>query len=228
MPLTEKDVIFTIECLPEYASAYKELEAADYAWVKRQEKLGNEWAWCVVKVTATVQHPNGYDVLTGVDYLSGCMYESQNDFIKNSGYWQDMKNTALADVNAVGGSCFGGAKGLIMKIRIHDDAASGTARTSTLPIAGTACPKVNASGTRDLNPLRAKCWMLTPSSSTTSSTQLMPHVSSLSAMLLRSLMTNARTVRSGEHCNEYYVLADEKCLMTTADTAMRAGRTNLW
>ena len=52
----------------------------------------NEWAWCCVKVDCN------YKGLTGTDYLGGCNYDSKEDFIKNSGYYEDMKETAYNDL----------------------------------------------------------------------------------------------------------------------------------
>ena len=58
-----------------------------------EEKLEwNIWAWCVVKVECK------YKGLTGTDYLGGCSYEDEKDFIENSGYYEDMKQQAFDDL----------------------------------------------------------------------------------------------------------------------------------
>ena len=51
-----------------------------------------EWAWACVKMEC---HWKG---LTGTDYLGGCSYEDEKDFIEHSGYYEDMKQTAYADL----------------------------------------------------------------------------------------------------------------------------------
>lgn len=58
-----------------------------------EEKLEyTVWAWCVVCVKAK------YKGLEATDYLGGCNYENEEDFIKNSGYYEDMKQTAYNDL----------------------------------------------------------------------------------------------------------------------------------
>jgi hypothetical protein len=47
---------------------------------------GNEWAWCSVRVVGT------YKGIEEDDFLGGCSYESEKDFIVNSGYYDDMRN----------------------------------------------------------------------------------------------------------------------------------------
>lgn len=52
---------------------------------------GNTWAWASVKVECH------YKGLTGTDYLGGCSYEDEEDFMRDA-YYQDMKNAAYADL----------------------------------------------------------------------------------------------------------------------------------
>lgn len=59
--------------------------------VKEQLEAGNIWAWCNVGVHCTW---NGF---TGEDYLGGCSYESQEDFVKDA-YYSDMCRTAFNDL----------------------------------------------------------------------------------------------------------------------------------
>jgi hypothetical protein len=56
---------------------------------------GNVWAWCCVKCTARY---DGIDSVTGVDYLGGCSYASEEDFTAPGGYWDDMKDVARDDL----------------------------------------------------------------------------------------------------------------------------------
>lgn len=55
---------------------------------------GDIWAWCCVKVTAKW---NGFE---GDDYLGACSYANEEEFIRLSGYYDDMKERALDDLNA--------------------------------------------------------------------------------------------------------------------------------
>lgn len=92
-------VVYGIECLPEDSRPEDFFDDKRHAkWARDQMRRGNEWGWCMVRVTATTQHPNGYDVIVGKDYLSGCSYRSQEDFMQPGGYYEDMKKAALDDM----------------------------------------------------------------------------------------------------------------------------------
>lgn len=100
-PLTEADVEFEIECLPEHIPVRGNAMASDDPDLDREQEdsiirdleNGNEWAWCCVKVTASW---NGF---VGTDYLGGCSYKSEEDF-KACDYFEDMKGEALSDLNS--------------------------------------------------------------------------------------------------------------------------------
>jgi hypothetical protein len=101
-PLTEAEVEFEIECVPEdlpvrgYASAIDdEADARVEMGIRKDLAGGNDWAWCIVRVTARW---NGYE---GYDYLGGCSYRSAEQFQHPDGYYPDMKARALADLNDV-------------------------------------------------------------------------------------------------------------------------------
>ena len=49
---------------------------------------GDIWGWAWIHMTAT------WNGLEGEDSLGGCSYEDEADFIKNSGYYEDMKFVA--------------------------------------------------------------------------------------------------------------------------------------
>ena len=53
------------------------------------------WGWCTVKVTAK------WNGIEESEYLGGCSYESEEDFIKNSGYYDDMRKEAIARLFAM-------------------------------------------------------------------------------------------------------------------------------
>jgi hypothetical protein len=50
------------------------------------------WGWCQVTLTARV------GPLKGEAHMGGCSYESDDDFIQNSGYYNDMVSDAIADL----------------------------------------------------------------------------------------------------------------------------------
>lgn len=99
--LTERDVEFTVKCLPEDIPVEGNASAIDDATdaeivkdIYDQLERGNQWAWCTVKVTAKWRE------FEGTDYLGGCSYKSEKDFTQPGGYYDDMKLEALADLNA--------------------------------------------------------------------------------------------------------------------------------
>ena len=57
---------------------------------------GSDWAWCCVEVRAT--YDNGPTDISGSDFLGCCSYASRGDF-KRGGYYGDMIDGALADLN---------------------------------------------------------------------------------------------------------------------------------
>lgn len=52
----------------------------------------NPWAWCCVRLTGY------YKGLEASDYLGGCSYKSEKDFIENSGYYYDMQARILEEL----------------------------------------------------------------------------------------------------------------------------------
>lgn len=68
------------------------------AHVRRELERGNEWAWCTVKVTCTLDpYPDIGTPFVGVDYLGCCQYASRRDFERGD-YCADMRNAALDDL----------------------------------------------------------------------------------------------------------------------------------
>jgi hypothetical protein len=53
---------------------------------------GDIWAWCSVRVSAKFKGREG------TDYLGCCSYKDKADFVKNSGYYEDMKRSAYDDL----------------------------------------------------------------------------------------------------------------------------------
>lgn len=71
---------------------YLELEQKEIKSIKAGLAQGNIWRWCCVRLRAD------FAGLTGTDYLGGCSYKNEKDFIKSSGYYQDMQDTALTEI----------------------------------------------------------------------------------------------------------------------------------
>lgn len=94
------DVEITVTCEPEELEIRGNAIASGDAELDRTvedeiiAKLnGNPWVWCCVKVTARF---NGFE---GTAYLGGCSYESEADFVNKSGYYEDLADEALQDLN---------------------------------------------------------------------------------------------------------------------------------
>ena len=101
-PLTEADVEFEIECVPEDRPVYGnastidgETDAQVEQDIREELAHGNEWAWCLVRVTARWAEYEGYD------YRGGCSHRSEEQFKHPDGYYPVMKARALADLNDV-------------------------------------------------------------------------------------------------------------------------------
>jgi hypothetical protein len=54
---------------------------------------GDVWAWASVEVCVY------YDEISRSDYLGCCTYKNEKDFIENSGYYDDMVESALEELN---------------------------------------------------------------------------------------------------------------------------------
>lgn len=97
--LTEEEVEFTVECLTEDVDYHgncsaidEETDRAAEEWIAEQLEQGNEWAWCMVRVTAK------WEDFVGTAYLGGCSYEDEESF-KEGGYYDDLRAEALNDLN---------------------------------------------------------------------------------------------------------------------------------
>jgi len=94
-----EDIEFSIECLEEYEHPNNSFALDD----ETQEEVvnsilkdlnnGNEWAWCSIRVNGSYKN-----ILKASDYLGCCSYESEEDFIKNSEYYEDMKEVIYQDI----------------------------------------------------------------------------------------------------------------------------------
>lgn len=53
---------------------------------------GDEWAWAMVEIRGT------WNGISASDYLGGCTYDDEQDFIENSGYYDDMREAVRAEI----------------------------------------------------------------------------------------------------------------------------------
>ena len=101
--LTPEEVTFTLEVEPEWEIAIigncsaisKEIDRETAEWIGEQIEAGNEWAWCYVIVRAQ------WEGFEGMDSLGGCSYMSEEEFTAPGGYYEDMKQQALDDLNRI-------------------------------------------------------------------------------------------------------------------------------
>ena len=101
MNIKPSDCIITIDCNYDSDVDYKgncsavdeETDKATENWIEHELENGNIWAWCHVSVTVRYK-----DLLEYTEYLGGCSYTDKEDFIKNSGYYDDMVNTCIAEI----------------------------------------------------------------------------------------------------------------------------------
>lgn len=99
--LSRPEVTFTVEAAPEQLAIKGNCSAIDAKtdakterWIRKQLNGGNEWAWCVVKVTATLGE------FEGTAYLGACSYASREDFTQQGdGYYGDMCDEALTELD---------------------------------------------------------------------------------------------------------------------------------
>ena len=100
--LTAKDVFISVTADNENGQeAYGQL--GDCMTKKQISRLldkaqSNEWAWCVGTVQVQANDKDGNEC-TAETYLGACSYKSRMDFIKNSGYYEDMLEEVLTDLN---------------------------------------------------------------------------------------------------------------------------------
>lgn len=97
--LTVEDIKWTVTAETEweepeghFCSGDDKQDAELVKSIKADLLAGNEWAWCCIKVTGT------YYPLGASAYLGGCSYKSKEDFMQENGYYQDMQQEVLANL----------------------------------------------------------------------------------------------------------------------------------
>ena len=63
-------------------------------WINEQLDAGNVWAWASVHITGR------FEGLEADDYLGACSYESEEAFKQAGGYYDDMRQQIVDDLNA--------------------------------------------------------------------------------------------------------------------------------
>jgi len=96
--LTADEVVFSLKIeeddLPmDFDSGDKERDGQLRRELKDRLADGDLWAWCTVVVTAQWKDWKGEDT------LGGCSYKDEADFRQDDGYFGDMKDRALEDLN---------------------------------------------------------------------------------------------------------------------------------
>lgn len=66
-------------------------DPATNEWVEKELRKGNAWAWCQVKLTVV------FGPLTSEQYLGGCSYKSQPDFVNNGAY-DDLVEAGISEI----------------------------------------------------------------------------------------------------------------------------------
>lgn len=119
--LTAEEVTFKLKMVQDsepikgnvMASGDDTVDAEAEQWVESQLADGNDWAWCIVTVTAT------YRSFEGDDALAGCSYESEEAF-KACPYYEDMRKVALENLNNSMAEHFEALKPLLQNKRLED------------------------------------------------------------------------------------------------------------
>lgn len=85
----------TEQCTPvgQFDSGDPELDRETEQTIFDAINSGDVWGWCTVEVKLTYKH------ITASDYLGCCSYKNEQDFITDSGYYEDMVQTCLAELN---------------------------------------------------------------------------------------------------------------------------------
>lgn len=93
------ECVFELKCSHEdvpikgsFASGDEALDAKTEADIKERLNAGDIWAWCCVEVRAS------WGGFVGRSYLGCCSYKSEEDFRKDSGQYNSLKQEALDDM----------------------------------------------------------------------------------------------------------------------------------
>jgi len=100
LPIKQCEIIFTNE--PEYIPIEGNcMDSGDKDYDKKCEQeiindlVYNEYAWFCAKVVVSFS-----GIESEAEYLRCCSYKDKNDFINNSGYYDDMVSTAHSNLES--------------------------------------------------------------------------------------------------------------------------------
>ena len=95
--VTREEVTISVAAEEEHSSirrAAKETgREEDFIIAVHENQKKSVYGWCTVRVRAS------YKGFQGNDYLGQCSYSSKEDFINNSGYYEQMVAQAIDDLN---------------------------------------------------------------------------------------------------------------------------------
>jgi len=98
--LRAEEVTFELSIEPEedgpeghFASGDDAVDAENCAAIRERLDRDEQWAWCIVTVTAR------WDNFSASDNRGGCSYDDEENF-KREGYYEDMCANALDALNA--------------------------------------------------------------------------------------------------------------------------------
>jgi hypothetical protein len=105
--LTIDDIEFTIKAIKNFWTPRQTMKGCEeeviVAFEEAIEKAVKQdplWGWCQVRVSGFPKGNNG--PYTCESSLGGCSYKNEKDFIENSGYYQDMQQEILNNIqNAI-------------------------------------------------------------------------------------------------------------------------------
>jgi hypothetical protein len=89
-------VRYEIDIEPDYSNPFdhfEDEETAESVLIDRDNN-GNDWAWCIVTVTARY---DGVGHITGCDTLGACSYAGVSAF-RNGDYYEEMKDAARGEL----------------------------------------------------------------------------------------------------------------------------------
>lgn len=98
---SQEEVTYDLDMQPETDISFRQEFQDDpqtVEWIEDQLEEGNDWAWCMVDVSAKWQNPLTDKEYEGHAYLGGCSYESEESFKHPQGYYPQMKDEAYDDL----------------------------------------------------------------------------------------------------------------------------------
>ena len=88
-----KHVTVTVTCLEEDVSPHESFDDKETADKILAALERNPWAWCCVEVSVTYK-----GILKSHTYLGGCSYTDEDEFRRDSGYYE-LVGECLDDIN---------------------------------------------------------------------------------------------------------------------------------